>query len=192
VSLKWVTPLGPVAPQKNGAYSLIDGESCTALRPWDPRRGKGKDTMKLSRSGILSFITAGALTTVVGVSFAASGPDIPPGPSIDFCPTIEQIEAHLEEYGFDYKPTVPCGENGEELTGRESSAESESSVSMDQSREDLRQALLTARLAPDEDGDPLTMEIVLEDGSEATVHIFGDASLFEDVTPAELARGYLR
>jgi hypothetical protein len=127
---------------------------------------------------------SGAAPQQVGDAQPADQAEVPEGPFIDFCPTTEQIEAHLEKYGFDYKPTVACGENGEELEAGESQP-----VDVDIEREALREALLTATRAPDTDGDPLTMEVVLADGTEVTIQIFGDPKLFEDMTPANLARG---
>lgn len=40
----------------------------------------------------------------------ASGHPVPRESRIDFCPTQEQSDKHWEVYGFDYKPTVPCGD----------------------------------------------------------------------------------
>lgn len=39
-----------------------------------------------------------------------SGQPVPVESEIDFCPTLEQSTLHWETYGFDYKPTVPCGD----------------------------------------------------------------------------------
>lgn len=65
-----------------------------------------------TRSGLVAAGSGLAMMTDVGIAFAASGLDLPEGPYIDFCPSTEQIEAHLEQYGFDYKPTVACAEDG--------------------------------------------------------------------------------
>ncbi len=127
---------------------------------------------------------SGAAPQPVGDAQPAYQAGLPEGPSIDFCPTTEQIEAHLEKYGFDYKPTVTCGENGQEVDAGESHP-----VDMDKEREALRDALLTATRAPDTDGDPLTMEVVLADGTEMTIIVDGDPSLFEGISPADLANG---
>jgi hypothetical protein len=140
---------------------------------------------RVRKSGVLTFITAAALTTLVGASFAA-GPDIPRGPSIDFCPTTEQIEAHLEEYGFDYKPTVACGEDGQEFTGTTQAGEAE--VSEAARFEQERERLLTAKRGPDVDGDPRTIEIIYSDGTEAGIIVQTDNPEYWDkLTPKELA-----
>lgn len=39
-----------------------------------------------------------------------SGQPVPKESKIDFCPTKEQSDRHWEVYGFDYKPTIPCGD----------------------------------------------------------------------------------
>lgn len=110
--------------------------------------------------------------------------DVPPGPSIDFCPTTDQIEAHLKEYGFDYKPTVPCGENGEELPPVADPSDPPNEQALFAKE---KKAIATATRAPDADGDPLSIELVLADGSKTTVFVDGDPKLFKDITPAELA-----
>jgi len=132
-------------------------------------------------AGSFAFLAAAGVTALAGTNGADEG--IPPGPRIDFCPTTEQIEAHLEEYGFDYKPTVVCGENGEELGPSEPVDEE-----AEEAKAELRKSdLLSATRVADNDGDPLTMEIVLKDGTEATIDIDGDPKIFKDMTPAELA-----
>ena len=40
----------------------------------------------------------------------ASGQSVPKESKIDFCPTEEQSDLHWRTYGFDYKPTIPCGD----------------------------------------------------------------------------------
>ena len=138
--------------------------------------------MKLrSRTGILGL--GGALLTlaVVGVALAGA-PEVPKGPSIDFCPTTEQIESHLAQYGFDYKPTVSCTEDGVELTG----APAEEQLTAAEVEAQDRASLKGASRGPDVDGDPRTMEVVYPDGSGATILISADnPERFKDMTPAE-------
>lgn len=139
-----------------------------------------------TRSGLLAIGSALTVTALVGVAFA-TGPDIPEGPFIDFCPTTEQIEAHLEQYGFDYKPTVACAENGVELPVS-SAAEEEPLTAAEVEAHD-RAILEGAQRAPEKDGDPTSMEIVFPDGSGGTIHISTDTpELLKDMTPAELVR----
>ena len=83
---------------------------------------------------------------------------------------------------------ISVEENGEVLAdGGEGTSDTPSDARA--ALENLREELLTARRAPDTDGDPLTMEIILEDGTEKTLFISGNADLFKDVTPRELAEG---
>jgi hypothetical protein len=133
-----------------------------------------------------SACVAVAATLGVAAYAVSAGPgseSIDPGPSIDYCPTPEQVEAHFEEYGFDYKPTVPCGENGEELPPvEEPPAPSEEELFSQE-----KEAIATATIAPDADGNPLTIELVLADGSKATMFVDGNPKVYKDITPAELA-----
>jgi hypothetical protein len=126
-----------------------------------------------------------AVSVVLTASaLAIAGDDsVDEGPSIDYCPTTDQVEAHWEQYGFDYKPTVPCGENGEELesVGTVTTTDAEAIA------ED-RALLESARLGEDVDGDPRTMEIVLPDGSGGTVFISTtDPDHYRNMTPSEFA-----
>lgn len=143
------------------------------------RQGKAGVTLI---AGSVAFIAAAGVAAMAGTEASA---DLPRGPYIDFCPTTEQIEAHLSEFGFDYKPTVPCGEDGKEAPpgpGDEEQPDSEEELFAAE-----KQTLLTATRAPDKDGDPLTMEIVLADGTRTTIFIMGDPKLFKDMTPTEYA-----
>lgn len=132
-------------------------------------------TLKGKR-GFLTLASALATTAIVGVAFAA-GPDVPEGPYIDFCPTADQIEAHLEKYGFDYKPTVACGESGQEVTGP---GDSEASESDDVVFSREKERLLAAKRGPDLDGDPSTIEVIYADGTESTIFIQTDNPKYWD------------
>ena len=126
---------------------------------------------------------SGATPQQAGDAQPADQTGLPEGPFIDFCPTTEQIEAHLDKYGFDYKPTVPCGENGQELAVGGGSKP----VDEEELFESRKKDLLSATLAPDADGNPLTMEIILADGTAAILFIDEVPELYEDMTPAEYA-----
>jgi hypothetical protein len=143
---------------------------------WRMRRGM--------RNRLLAAGSGLAMMALVGVAFAASGPQIPEGPYIDFCPTAEQIEAHLEQYGFDYKPTVACTEDGVELPDN-GAGEEEALTAAEVEAKD-RTALEGAARGPDADGDPRTIEIVYPDGSGGTILIStDDPERFKDMTPEE-------
>ncbi len=126
-----------------------------------------------------------ALAGVMGVASAGSDANLPEGPFIDFCPTAEQIEAHLAQYGFDYKPTVTCGEEGIQLpAGDPVSPMSDAEVEAHD-----RAVLEGAKRAPDTDGDPASMEVVLQDGSTAVIFIQTDnPEQFKGMTPAEFVK----
>jgi hypothetical protein len=146
---------------------------------------KRSDLMKRrTKTWLLSLGSALVTTAVVGVAFAAMRPEVPEGPSIDFCPTTEQIEAHLEKYGFDYKPTVACGESGEEVaSGVEEDTESDEVVF---ARE--KERLLRATRGEDVDGDPTTIEIVYADGTESVIFVQAENPTFwKDLTLDEVA-----
>lgn len=132
-----------------------------------------------------ALVTVAAGLGVTAYAVSADREAIDPGPEIDYCPATEQIEAHFEEYGLDYKPTVPCGEDEQEVMATPDG--DEESVSEDELFAAEREELLSATRAPEADGDPLTMEIVLEDGTKKTIFIEGNPRLFEGMTPAELA-----
>jgi hypothetical protein len=125
-------------------------------------------------------VAAGLGLTAYAVSSGQEATD--PGPIIDYCPTTEQIEVHLAEYGFDYKPTVVCGEDGDKVSDERGETDP-----ADVSYDTAKQAIRTATRAPDADGDPLTVELVLADGAKKTITIFGDPKFIEGLTPAELA-----
>lgn len=109
---------------------------------------------------------------------------VPEGPFIDFCPTTEQIEAHLQQYGFDYKPTVACTEDGVELPAGDDDA-----LTAAESEAQLRAALDGATIGPDKDGDPRTVDLVLADGSGGTIFINADdPKEYEDMTIEEVRR----
>lgn len=154
-------------------------------------KGRTKALAIATGSAIITFSLVALATAGSGASpreadtQAVDQTGLPEGPFIDFCPTMEQIDAHLDKYGFDYKPTVPCGENGEEL---KTSADEQGDLMSEQELNDARkQELLSATLAPDKDGSPLTMEMILADGTEAVLFIDGDPEVYKDMTPAEYA-----
>jgi hypothetical protein len=133
----------------------------------------------------VAFLTV-SVALGVGAALAADSENeaIDRGPFIDYCPTLEQTEAHFSEYGFDYKPTVPCGENGEELSVVAEPSETPSEEEIFASE---KQMIATAKRAPDRDGDPLSFELILADGRETTIEIDGNPDFFEGMTPRELA-----
>ncbi len=107
---------------------------------------------------------------------------------MDFCPTPEQIEAHLDAYGFDYKPTVACSRDGEVGTPKPPYADDpDESLSTAEVVERVKQELLNARAAPNPDGDPTTIEYVTADGRRVEIETFGDPRA-DDMTPAEFAK----
>jgi hypothetical protein len=140
--------------------------------------------MKWQRTRSSLLVLGGAIgaVAIVGVSFGASSSE---GRFIDFCPTTEQTEAHLQQYGYDYKPTVVCGEDGQEAVTSGSSRP----IDTEQLLREWREALLHSTRALDTDGDPLSMEIILPDGTETTIQIFGNADVFKNMTPQDLANG---
>ncbi|MEX0755303.1 MAG: hypothetical protein WD556_09365 [Actinomycetota bacterium] len=136
------------------------------------------------KTWLIMLGSAAIASVVIGVASAGSNgteAGVPEGPYVDFCPTTEQIEAHLEKYGFDYKPTVPCGEGGQELATDGNTVEPEEEA-------EEKAFLESARRAPDTDGDPATMEIKLPDGEEGVIYINTDnPERYKDMTPAEFA-----
>jgi hypothetical protein len=161
---------------------------CRACRGACTRKGQPRREGAIrirGKSVLIALASAVATLAVIGVAFAGSEESTPKGPYIEFCPTMDQIEAYLAERGFDYKPTVACGENGQELApavNNESDPPSEKELFAAE-----KQSLLTATRAPDTDGDPLTMEIILADGTKSVIFIQGDPEFYKDMTPAEFA-----
>ena len=136
-----------------------------------------------------------ATLTILGLASAQtpgdnpSGDSPPRGPFVDFCPTAEQTEAHLSEYGFDYKPTVACTSEGE-VQGSSSDAPADQGAQESDEAWLAREKadLQSLKLGPDTDGDPRTMEVVFPDGTPGTIFIqTGDPEFFRGMTPAEFA-----
>jgi hypothetical protein len=118
--------------------------------------------------------------------------DVPEGPYVDFCPTPEQTEAHLAEYGFDYKPTVGCNREGKvESAGTGSNGDDANSVSDEQRCQHTKQLLESAKPVPDSDGDPTTMAGELPDGKEVAVDVMTDKpELYQGQTVNDQAKDY--
>lgn len=126
-------------------------------------------------NGRMKFGLAVAMVAIAGVAAVAmaateDGGEVPRGPEVDFCPTPDQTEAHLKQYGFDYKPTVECSvdepgdsdPSGAEPTGDDALSGPEADKYYDEQLKD-------AKPLPDSDGDPTTIEGKLSDGREVTV-----------------------
>jgi hypothetical protein len=122
---------------------------------------------------------------------SSSAVDVPKGPEVDFCPTREQTQAHLEQYGFDYKPTVGCYLSRGEPT-RAPSAPSDgdpADLPAAQACEHQKQLLESAKPLPDSDNNPATMAGKLPDGREVIVHVMtDDPKQFEDQTINDQAK----
>jgi hypothetical protein len=128
-------------------------------------------------------------------SSAGSDGDRPPrGPFVDFCPTPEQVEEHLAEYGFDYKPTVPCT-NGVQQRSSNAAAVNPDPPEQGAANESDPEAkarekafLKSLRRGPETDGNPATIEGIAPDGEEVTIIIqTSNPELFRGMTPAEWA-----
>lgn len=142
----------------------------------------------------LSLILSGGVVASVGViGLATAGPtERPPrGPHVDFCPTPEQVEQHLREEGFDYKPTRLCSVEGE--VQRPGPGMAEGTPGRDHESDQAAMAREKALLksltrGPEKDGNPATIEAITPEGEEVTIMIqTSDPSLFEGMTPAEFA-----
>lgn len=146
--------------------------------------------------GIAGLAATAAGTVAIAGAQEESGDgasDIPKGPSVDFCPTPEQTEAHLKIYGFDYKPTLTCLRDGEAPPPTpEQQADTASDPDAGLSPADrlarLKQELLDSKPASTEDGDPLTLEGVNADGERFQLEIQGDPETFRGMTPEEFAK----
>jgi len=129
--------------------------------------------------------------TTFGESQPAEEADLPAGPSVDFCPSPEQTEAHFAKYGFDYKPTLACTREGEV-----ESSETTTGTSTDDLADELLQAeekalLKSARPARDDDGNPATIEGVLPDGREILIIVQTEhPEEYEGMTPSGFADRY--
>ncbi|MGH3039683.1 MAG: hypothetical protein ACRDLZ_09845 [Gaiellaceae bacterium] len=84
--------------------------------------------MDRRRWGLVAFLlvlvvgaaAAGLAIAQIGGGDSSTSPEsgdrgvgVPEGPFVDFCPTPEQVVSHLQIYGVDYKPTVPCSREGQ-------------------------------------------------------------------------------
>jgi hypothetical protein len=115
------------------------------------------------------------------------GVGVPEGPFVDFCPTPEQVESHLQIYGFDYKPTVACSSEGQIVQPDGAANPDELDDLPDSVRMERQDALLrSAERLPDLDNNPGTIEVRLPDGTEGQIIIYTDDSeRFRNLTPAE-------
>ncbi|MDP9069268.1 MAG: hypothetical protein M3N53_13115 [Actinomycetota bacterium] len=145
----------------------------------------------------MAVAAALGLTSVFGLAHAQPGQSgspgerPPKGPYVNFCPTPDQVEAHLAEYGFDYKPTVACtaeGQIGPSSSGEGApdpgSAEEANNAAM------AREKAFLKGLTPgvDADGDPTTLEGIGPDGQEVVIFVqTTQPERFEGMTPAEFA-----
>ncbi len=115
---------------------------------------------------------------------------LPAGPEVDFCPTQAQAEAHLAQYGFDDKPTVPCGVDGQVVPAGEIPVGAEIDVPLSpavvKARDDA--FLRTLMPLPDSDGDPSTIEGLTPEGGEAAIFVqTTDPERFRGMTPRQFA-----
>ena len=101
------------------------------------------------------------------------GVGVPRGPFIDFCPSAEQTEAHLKQYGFEYKPVgVACNREGEVAPPATPIPDDpDDSLSDKEACERDKQELLSAEPLDDHDGDPTTLRGRLPNGAEVIVGI---------------------
>ncbi|MGI9019828.1 MAG: hypothetical protein ACR2G3_03870 [Solirubrobacterales bacterium] len=149
---------------------------------------------------IAVFVVAvGVAVAQVGGGDSAEDPEsgvrgegVPEGPFVDFCPTPEQVEAHLKAYGFDYKPTVPCTVQGEAVAAPPPDA---SDVDRDQGLTEAealvreKRALLDARPTPS-DGNPCTIDGEYANGEPVGIIRFTCPD--KEQTPAEFAHDVYR
>jgi hypothetical protein len=137
--------------------------------------------------GLAGVVAATALA--LGLASAQTGSvTVPRGPYVDFCPSPEQVAAHAEKYGFDYKPTVSCTADGEvESTAAEGQAPP-AAVPDAVARAREKSELSRLRRAPDTDGNPATIESVTPEGDEVVIIIqTSEPERFRGMTPAEFA-----
>lgn len=121
------------------------------------------------------------LGATVAIAFAAIGiataqesePEpVPEGPEIAFCPSQEQSEAHLAQYGFDYKPTVAC--EGEELAAKPVEPmpdDPDGDLGGDALMEKMADELSRAEPLPDSDDNPNTLEGELPSGRRIEIDL---------------------
>jgi hypothetical protein len=123
---------------------------------------------------LVASLTAAAIAQDDGSGGQAAAPqdtsnnaDVPKGPYVDFCPTLEQTEAHLKLYGFDYKPTVACTAEGKVAPSSSPvPADPEDALSDEEACKKEKADLLDAQPLPDDDGDPTTLRGKHPDGGE--------------------------
>jgi hypothetical protein len=149
----------------------------------------------MGRSTRLGLVLGGLLAATAAVVFglaSAQTPDpLPKGPYVDFCPTPEQTAAHMEQYGFDYKPTVPCTADGEVevAPGQAERQATQAPVPETVQRAREKSDMSRMRRAPDTDGNPATLEAVTPEGEPVTIYIqTSEPERFRGMTPAEFAR----
>lgn len=131
---------------------------------------------------------------VVAIAAEQSEMDVPKGPVIDFCPTVKQSEAHLEQFGFDYKPDPPnggvCSRDGLVMPPEDPIKEPAEQSPEELCREEKREYVASKPL-PDEDRDPLTFDGETPDGNIVSVMIDGDPAAFKGIDDInEFGRSY--
>jgi hypothetical protein len=112
--------------------------------------------------------------------------DVPEGPYVDFCPTPEQTEAHLKQYGFDYKPTVLCTREGQiPEAPRGGDGDEDNLADSDRmARQDAE--IRSSKRLPDLDNNPGTIEAELPNGQRLQIVPYtDDPERFRGMTPRE-------
>lgn len=141
----------------------------------------------VSIAGVGAFVIGGTdarsqngADPAAGAWSTDSGALVPKGPRISFCPSPEQSDAHLEQYGFDYKPQLPegiaCTDTGEYHVPAGTEVPDPPKIPERDRCEQPRAKQLSAVPIPNDD--PLTMEGELRDGTRVGVSIDGSAEHF--------------
>jgi hypothetical protein len=156
------------------------------------RRGRGRVALSLmlvigAVAGLATAQTRGGDSPTSPES-GVRGVGVPEGPFIDFCPAPEQVDLHMQVYGFDYKPTVACNREGEFQAqtpeqGADAAQDPDEGLSAAETCKLDKANLLSAKPLPDRG----PFEGVLPDGREIVVQVFGDPESLKGQTLRDLA-----
>jgi hypothetical protein len=160
------------------------------------RGGRGRVALSLmlvigAVAGLATAQTRGGDSPTTPES-GVRGVGLPKAPFVDFCPTPEQVEQHMQVYGFDYKPTVACNREGEFQAqtpeqGADAAQDPDEGLSAAETCKLDKTHFLSAKPLPDRDGDAAPFEGVLPDGREIVVQVFADPASLKGQTLRDLA-----
>ena len=143
-------------------------------------------TAGLVAAAVVGLVVTGGSLAQSGDSDDRLAAEPPPASAVSYCPTPQQATTHLQQSGSDYKPSVTCTVNGPvdpHQVGERGNAPAPPTAA------EMCLQARSAKPLPNTDGDPLTVEGQLPDGSVTRMEIMGDPRILAGKTINDVARG---